>query len=147
MAVGHYPSPEMQAIAANDTGVTVTGSVEDVRPYYARASVVVVPLRAGGGLKLKTLEAFAMQVPVVATPVGSEGIAAHDGTHLLVAATATAFAEKVVCLLEHSEEAHAMARRARLLAQKEYDWRTIAGKFGNYLKQIGGRPGVVNPIR
>jgi len=138
MAVGRDPSPDMKALAEREPGITVIGAVPDVRPYYAQASLAVIPLRLGSGLKLKTLEAFAMEVPVVSTSVGCEGIVAQDGQHLLVASTPETFADKVIWLLEHPDQAYFMARRARQLVEEQYDWQAITKSFEAYLLRIVG---------
>ena len=103
-------------------GVTHTGRVDDVRPYLAKAAVVVVPLRVGSGTRLKVLEALAMGKGVVSTGVGCEGLDVVNGKHLLVADEAEAFAAAVVRLLEDPAEAAELGRRGRLLVEDRYGW-------------------------
>jgi glycosyltransferase involved in cell wall biosynthesis len=83
--VGRTPSATLQQLAARTRGVEVTGTVADVRPYLARASISVVPLRVGGGTRLKIYEAMAMGIPVVSTTIGAEGLPVQNGTHLVLA--------------------------------------------------------------
>jgi glycosyltransferase involved in cell wall biosynthesis len=83
--------------------VRLHDSVEDLAPLYAAADVVVVPLRAGGGTRIKILESFAHGVPVVTTSLGAEGIDAADGVHLLVADNAEAFARACLRIKEAPE--------------------------------------------
>lgn len=107
--------------------VTHTGRVDDVRPYMAGASVVVVPLRIGSGTRLKVLEALAMAKGVVSTSVGCEGLDVDHGEHLLVADDPVAFAASVVRLLESPAEAAALGRRGRTLVEDRYGWdRSVA---------------------
>ena len=82
--VGNHPSEPVKRLEAQE-GVTVTGYVPDVRPYFEKASVFVAPLRAGSGIQTKNLEAMAMGVPVVTTSVGAMGLEADIGKELLVA--------------------------------------------------------------
>jgi glycosyltransferase involved in cell wall biosynthesis len=93
-------------------GVTVTGPVDDVADAYAGADAVVVPLRAGGGTRIKLLEAFAYRRPAVSTTIGAEGIEAQDGTHLLVADEAHAFAERCARLMAQPDLRAELAERA-----------------------------------
>jgi glycosyltransferase involved in cell wall biosynthesis len=102
-------------------GVNVVGEVGDLSPYYRAASVVVVPLRAGGGTRIKILEAFAWRRPVVSTTVGAEGIPAEPGKDIFVEDEPEAFAARCVELLRNPRVGEAMAGRARHLAE-EYQW-------------------------
>ncbi len=122
--VGRNPGPSVKALASLP-GVRVTGRVADVRPYYAQARVAIAPFRYGGGTKLKVLEAMALGVPVVATPVGCQGIQASVGKHLLVAQTAEAFAESVVTLLRDETRRREIAAAARRLVEAQYSWEGI----------------------
>jgi glycosyltransferase involved in cell wall biosynthesis len=104
--------------------VTVTGRVDDVRPYMHRAAVSVVPIRIGGGTRLKVVEALAMGKAVVSSQVGSEGIRVRDGEHLLLAGDdAVAFATRVLQLLSDPVWAAALGRAGRSLVAAEYTWR------------------------
>jgi glycosyltransferase involved in cell wall biosynthesis len=104
--------------------VEVHADVPDVMPFLAAASVMAVPLEAGGGTRLKILEAFAAGLPVVATRVGGEGIEAVDGEHVWIAERET-FAPAVLDLLRHGPMARARAERARALVEHRYDWTAI----------------------
>ncbi len=123
--VGHAPPPEVCRLALSD-GVIVTGVVEDLVPYYARAGVCVVPLRAGGGTRLKILEAMGFGRPVVTTSIGCEGLEVVDGEHLLVGDTPEAFAQNVVRLLREPELRNRITVAARRLVEERYDWSIIA---------------------
>jgi glycosyltransferase involved in cell wall biosynthesis len=121
--VGRDPPPDL--LALNGTpGIEVTGRVPDVKPYLLRASLLAVPLDAGGGTRLKILEAFAAGLPVVSTAVGAEGIDAEPGKHYVLAER-PAFANAIASLLADSASATRMAERARELAVAVYDWSRI----------------------
>jgi glycosyltransferase involved in cell wall biosynthesis len=102
--------------------VIVTGEVPAVEPYYAQCAVSVVPLRAGGGTRLKILESMALGRPVVSTTVGCEGLEVRDGEHLLVADEPRTLAAKVVALLQDGDLRCALAARARRLVERRYAW-------------------------
>jgi glycosyltransferase involved in cell wall biosynthesis len=114
----------------------VTGTVEDVRPYYARAAVSVAPYRYGEGTKLKVLEAMASGAPVVSTPIGCQGIEVKDGEHLLIVNSADEFASRIVQLLRNQELRRSMAARARSLIEREYAWKKIVGDLDPELCEL-----------
>lgn len=126
--VGRAPAPAIRKLARRKN-VSVTGQVADTTPYYRDASVVVVPLRAGGGTRLKILEAMAFGRPVVSTTLGCEGLAARDGEHLLIADSPAAFADAVIRLLNDRALRERLARDARRLVEERYDWVMIGGKL------------------
>lgn len=121
--VGKDPAPEILALGQLP-GVEVAGAVPDVRPHLAAASLLAVPLEAGGGTRLKILEAFAAGLPVVSTTVGCEGIRAANGEHLVVAERRQ-FAEAILDLLAEPARGEALAIRARGLARDVYDWNVV----------------------
>lgn len=126
--VGADPPPEVLALGTVP-GVYVTGTVPDVRPWVERAGTVVVPLRAGGGTRLKILEAFAMGRPVVSTRLGAAGIDAKDGEHLLLADTPDAIAATITRLAADATLRQALADRAYALVRERYQWRAIAAEL------------------
>ena len=107
-------------------GVEVVGAVADDRPYVAGAHVFVVPMRVGGGVRIKVLQAMAAGAPVVSTTLGLEGIAARPGEHLLVADRPADFARAVLGLLASPKMGARLARAARRLVEAGYDWRVLA---------------------
>lgn len=143
--VGAGPSPAMCA-AATRRGITVTGRVADVRRYLRLADAVVVPLRHGGGTRLKILEAFAALRPVVATTKAVEGIDARDGITYLDAETAPAIATAVVSLQRDRASAERIARAAFALVCERYSWGAIASAVADALMEasLSARNG---PIR
>lgn len=130
--VGKNPPRDITELAKKKEGVIVTGAVDDVRPYIDAASVYVVPLRFGGGTRLKVLEAFAMGKTVVSTSLGSEGIDFKAGEHLLIADDPKAFAECVITLLKNEKRNEQMRRAARKLAEERYSWHVIENKLLQY---------------
>jgi glycosyltransferase involved in cell wall biosynthesis len=119
---GQQPPPELQALAASEPDVVVTGAVPDVRPWFAAAGAVIVPLRHGGGTRLKILEALAAGCPLVSTHKGAEGLQLDDGLHLRLAETAHDLAEALLWCLREPEMAQAMAERGRARVAELYSW-------------------------
>jgi glycosyltransferase involved in cell wall biosynthesis len=118
--VGREPAPEVRALAG--PGVTVTGTVPDVQPYLQRASVAVAPLRAGGGTRLKILEALGAGRPVVATTVGAEGLEDLVGHGVLIADEPAAMASAVADLLQDPDRAEALGQQGCAAVRARYSW-------------------------
>jgi sugar transferase (PEP-CTERM/EpsH1 system associated) len=135
--VGIDPRPEVKALAGD--GIHVTGRVDDVRPYYDRSTVCVVPLRAGGGTRLKILEAMALGRPVVSTTIGCEGLEVITGMHLLIADSSEQFAEKTLRLLQDKCLQQSLTRHARQLVTDRYNWEVIATKLMRVYAEIAGK--------
>ena len=121
-------------------GVAVTGEVPDVRPYLERAAVVAVPVRMGGGTRLKVLEGLAVGKPMVSTTLGCEGVRVRDGEHLLMADGADAFAAAIGRLFEHPGLGHALGSAGRGLVEREYSWDLAADRLDDLLARVGARP-------
>ncbi|MBU0704527.1 MAG: glycosyltransferase, partial [Chloroflexi bacterium] len=124
VVVGQRPHPRLDELRA-DPAITLTGWVEDTRPYIAEAAVYVAPLRMGGGTRLKLLEAMAMGKPVVATRLGAEGYPVADGREMLLADTPSDFAAAVVGLLRAPGQGIELSRAGRAFVEERYDWRVI----------------------
>lgn len=125
VVVGRNPTPAVRLLH-HGTRVEVVGEVADVRPFIARARVYVVPMRIGGGVRLKLLEALAMQAPVVSTTMGAEGVqGVRDGEHLLLANPAEAFARAVLRVLADPPLGQRLGEAGRKLVQERYDWRVL----------------------
>jgi glycosyltransferase involved in cell wall biosynthesis len=133
--VGRNPSPALAA-HAQQAGATVTGTLDDIRPAIAAASLCVVPLRAGSGTRLKIFEAMAMGKAVVSTTVGAEGLDITPGTHYAVADGARAFADAVVMLLRDHHRRRRMALAARALVDERYSWAQVARPFEAHCQSI-----------
>lgn len=127
--VGRNPTPKVLALAEQERGITVTGSVPDVRPYLERAAAFIVPIRIGGGTRLKIYEAMAMGKAVVSTAVGAEGLPVTSGTDVLLADDPQPFADAVVSLLESPEMAAQLGRRAAEWVRAEFGWGHVAQRF------------------
>ena len=119
--VGHC-SPEDQVLFASKFGITLTGYVDDVRPFVRSAACYVVPLRVGGGTRLKVVDAWAMGKAVVTTSQGCEGLAAEHDVNSLIVDTPETFAAAIATVLEHPERAAALGRAARALVERTYAW-------------------------
>lgn len=126
--------------------VQVTGPVADVRPYVERAAVFAVPLRMGGGTRLKVLESLAQSKPMVSTAIGCEGIAVRDGEHLLIADDAPAFAGAVLRLLDDHALGARLGRAGRALVEREYAWAAVAPRLDAFYRETIGltRPSAVS---
>jgi sugar transferase (PEP-CTERM/EpsH1 system associated) len=123
--VGKSPHPRLAALS-DDPSVIVTGYVPDILPYFGGADACIVPLRVGGGTRLKVLEAMAAGVPLLSTTLGAEGIDLEPGEHALIADAPDDFAESLVQLLSDLRLARTMAAAARRLVEQKYDWKQIA---------------------
>jgi polysaccharide biosynthesis protein PslH len=132
--VGQRPSEDLRRLAGPD--IDVTGWVDDLRPHFERAAVVVAPLRMGGGTRLKILEAFAAGRPVVSTPIGCEGLQVRDGEHLLVSDRPDVFARHVVRLLEDRRLGRQLAAAARRLAEREYGWASVTARLREFHGEV-----------
>jgi sugar transferase (PEP-CTERM/EpsH1 system associated) len=126
--VGRAPTPAVRKLA-REPGVHVTGAVDDVRPYVDEAAVYVVPLRIGGGTRLKIFEAMAMGKAVVSTTVGAEGLPVVDGTHVMLADDPRSFARETVALIRDLDRRRQLERAARALVVSKYDWSAVAGEL------------------
>ena len=133
--VGRDPPHELRSLG-NAPGVVVAGGVPEVKPYLAEASILAVPLDAGGGTRLKILEAFAAGLPVVSTAVGAEGIEAREGEHF-VQAERPHFANAMVQLLADPDRGAKMAVAARVLAREVYDWSRIGKLAVDVIQSLG----------
>ena len=122
--VGQRPHRRLNALR-QDSSITLTGWVEDVRPFIADAAVYVAPLRMGGGTRLKLLEAMALGKPVVATSLGAEGYPITDGHELVLADAPAEFARAVVTLLQSPGRCSELGKTARAFVERRYDWRVI----------------------
>jgi glycosyltransferase involved in cell wall biosynthesis len=123
VAIGRTPSSAVLALA-DGASVRIEPDVPSVADYYRRAAVAVVPLRMGGGTRIKILEAWSLGVPVVSTAVGCEGLDGADGEHLVVADTPEQFARSCVELLRSPARREALARAGRDLVSRRYRWET-----------------------
>lgn len=133
--VGRKPSSKVRQLVDSFPDIQITGRVEDVRPYLAESSVFVVPIRIGGGTRIKIFEAMASGTPVVSTSVGAEGLPVVDQDHLLKADTAETFARAVVTLLRDQRLSARLAEQAKLFVSENFDWARISDQFSEVCSQ------------
>lgn len=132
---GRNPPPVIQQYES-DPNITITGFVDDMRTYYDKSQVVVVPLRIGGGTRLKILEAMSMNKPVVSTAIGAEGIAVSDGEDIILADEPSEFAKQTIKLLCDANERKRLAANGNHLATTVYDWQAIANKLAQSYEDL-----------
>jgi polysaccharide biosynthesis protein PslH len=130
--VGREPTPAVQRLA-EIAGVEVTGRVADVRDHLARAAVYIVPIRIGGGTRLKIFEAMAMGKAVVSTSIGAEGLPVTHGRDIMIADSPEHFAWSIVTLLRKRAKRDALQQAARELVATHYDWTSVAGQLEDAL--------------
>lgn len=135
--VGKNPPVDFIQTAHKSGGrVHVTGYVPDLNPYFADASVMVIPVRAGGGMRVRILEAFARGMPVVTTTVGLEGIQATPGLDVLVADAPADFANSTIRLLTDPALQHQLSNNGRRLAQEKYDWQVVLNQLDKVYESL-----------
>jgi sugar transferase (PEP-CTERM/EpsH1 system associated) len=144
--VGKGPSFSLKKRLAGRASVEFVGEVRDIRPYLAQTSVVVVPLRIGGGSRVKILEALAMGKAVVSTSIGAEGLAVSNGVHLLLADTPAEFASRVVELLNSPQESQRLGENGRLLVVDRYSWDRAAKALESAWQQVCNPCGATSSV-
>jgi polysaccharide biosynthesis protein PslH len=135
--IGRTPTPAVRRLA-EIAGVEVTGRVDDVRPHIAAGAIYVVPLRIGGGTRLKIFEAMSMGKAVVSTAIGAEGLPVTNGEDIVIANEPARFAQAVVGLIRDAEARQRLERAARRLVVEHYDWSAVAGGFEDALARVCG---------
>lgn len=135
--IGKNPPGDFLKLAEDENnGIAVTGFVPDLDPYFAKSALTVVPVRAGGGMRVRILEAFARAMPVVTTTVGLEGIQAQPGRDVLVEDMPIAFADAVVKLLKDKSLQDQLSVNGRRLAEEKYDWQVILNEMNKVYEQF-----------
>jgi glycosyltransferase involved in cell wall biosynthesis len=138
--VGRDPGAEVRELASLP-GIEVTGTIDDVRPYYHEMLAAIIPLRVGGGSRLKILEAMAAGVPVVSTRLGAEGLNVADGENILLAETAEEFCAAIGGLIENEEQRRKLVAGGRALVFEQYDWSRLGAllfeKYESLLREAG----------
>jgi polysaccharide biosynthesis protein PslH len=135
--VGADPPPQIEALASET--ITVTGRVPEVRSHLERATALVVPLRIGGGTRLKIVEALAVGTPVVSTPIGAEGLDLVSGEHLLLAENPEQFARATGRLLDDPVAAGALGTCGRTFVHERYHWGALGDRLVDYWERAAGR--------
>jgi exopolysaccharide biosynthesis WecB/TagA/CpsF family protein len=137
--VGKSPLPEVQAYASLP-GVIVTGSVDDVRPYYRKAWLQIVPLRIGGGTRLKIVESLAIGTPVVSTSIGAQGLDLIHGANVLLADDAKSFSEQTVRALHNSPLRQHLKQNGIATARERFGWKRIGTRLSAHYQRLSPNP-------
>jgi sugar transferase (PEP-CTERM/EpsH1 system associated) len=133
--VGRSPTAGLLEMSKRDPSINVTGRVEDVRPYIERARAYIVPIRIGGGTRLKIYEAMAMEKPIISTTIGAEGLSVRDGCELLLADTPEEFSRKVVRTLTDEQFALELGERAAATVRERFGWGGVAASFADICRR------------
>ena len=133
--VGRYPIKSVMSLA-NGKDVIVTGEVEDIRAYYNKVSVVVVPTRSGSGIKNTVLQAMSMSKPIVTTPQAVRAITVENDVHLMIASEPVEFAKKVIRLLKNKSLREELGKNARRLIVNKYSWEAHIIAYQNLYNSI-----------
>lgn len=133
--IGRYASPALRA-AAGDPRITIADFVDDLRPHFLRAAVFIAPLRLGGGIKIKMLDALTHACPVVTTPVGAEGITGLSTSSVLIARTAEGLARHCVTLLRSPDRAAELGRHGQAVVAGNFSWDRIMEQTTAYYHSL-----------
>lgn len=134
--VGRNPSPHLRQKLAAEPAIDLVGWVDDVRPYVARHAVYIVPLRIGGGTRIKIYEAMAMGKAIVSTPIGAEGLPVQHGRHIWLADEAETFAEAIIHLLQDHTARRQLEGAARQYVEQQCSWERAAAAFADICRQV-----------
>ena len=134
--IGRSPAPEVRRIAEGDISIRLHGYVDDIRDIVAEAAGYVVPIRVGGGTRLKILDAFACGKAVVSTSVGCEGIEVTDGENILIADKPAEFADRVAMVLSDDNLRQKLQRNARKLVEEKYSWEIIGKHLNSVYRSV-----------
>ncbi len=129
--VGKQPLRELRSAE----GVTATGYVEDLEPYWKQSRLVVAPLLAGGGMRVKILDAWAHGLPVVSTSIGAEGLIFENGENILIADSPLGFSEAILRILREPELAVKLGQRGRDWVESHYDWQHVYTAWDDIYQQ------------
>jgi glycosyltransferase involved in cell wall biosynthesis len=137
--VGRSPSARLKELADQEKNIQLTGWVEDVRSYLARGAVCIVPLRIGGGTRLKIFEAMAMAKPVISTTIGAEGLPVKPGESILLADSPQDLARETVRLLRNPKLRDELGLAAHKMVSDNYTWARVAAGFAEVLEQVASK--------
>jgi len=139
--VGRNPPARVRELAGRDPAIKVTGTVDDVRPHLAAAEAMIVPLRVGGGTRIKIFEAMATGIPVIATRIGAEGLPVNHGEHVLLADAPADFARETVALLTQPEQRQRIGQAGLRLVREQFGWAAVNEVFEGYCRAVAGKGG------
>lgn len=134
--VGRRPGDDIKQVAGADPTVIITGTVDDVRPHVAAGQLYVVPLRVGGGTRIKIYEAMAMKKCVISTRIGAEGLPLIDGKHIVLADSEREFADRIKELLRDDNKRHSIAEAGYRLVTENYGWGKAAEILHSALQSV-----------
>ncbi len=134
--VGRRPGEDIVSTRNAETGIEITGTVSDVRPHVAAGQLYVVPLRVGGGTRIKIYEAMAMKRCVLSTSIGAEGLPLEPGKQIVIADDPLEFAEKANELLRDPDKRHRIAEAGHKLVTENFSWRNAADKLETALQKV-----------
>lgn len=129
---GAKPAESIKSMASKN--ITVTGWVDDLRIYYAKAKVFVAPMQIGTGLQNKLLEAMSMEIPCITTPLTNQALGASDGENILIAKTAEEFATHIEFLLKNPKEAEEIGKKGRTFVEQHFCWKNAGIKLGKIMQ-------------
>jgi len=144
--VGRRPPVVIKALEKLDSSITVTGTVEDVRPFVDQARVYVVPIRIGGGTRIKIFEAMAQKKAIVSTTVGAEGLPVSDNREIIIRDETREFAEAVCQLIDNTKLNQKISRGGYKLVTYKYSWEKISVYFSEALEQVINRHSGLKPV-
>lgn len=133
LVVGSGSLPGKYQDLIKDTSLVFTGSVDDVKPWYNKASVAVVPLLTGSGTRLKILEAMSLGLPVISTSKGAEGIDYTNGNNIIISDKEIDFADHLIILLKNKTKRLEIQQEARNLVKRRYDWNLIGDSIAEFI--------------
>ncbi|MFA6216032.1 MAG: glycosyltransferase [Candidatus Omnitrophota bacterium] len=136
--VGRLPTAEVKELKNIDSSVEITGSVDDVLPYIDRAQIYIVPLRVGGGTRLKVFEAMSMEKAIVSTTIGAEGLQYENNKNIVIADTDELFAEEIIRLFKDPVRRKTIGVAARQHVVENYEWKAVTKNFEKILIEYCG---------
>ena len=131
MFAGASPDPKVKAV--NSKNVKVTGWVDDIRECYAKAKIFIAPMQIGTGLQNKLLEAMAMNIPCITSPLANNALEAKNGKEIIIGDSPEEYAEKIIYFLEHKNEADKIAENGYNFVHKNYNWENATQKLENLM--------------
>ena len=134
--VGRRPGEEIKNLARNDSSIQVLADVPDVRPHIAESDLFIVPLRVGGGSRIKIYEAMAMDRPVVSTTIGAEGLPLTPDEHIAIGDTPAEFADQIVRLLNDSEKKQNISNSGYRLVTENFQWKNVATQLRDHCQDL-----------
>jgi len=134
--VGRNPSDRILELSQKNENIIITGTVEDVRPYMVQAQIYIVPLRVGGGTRIKIFEAMAMGLPVISTSIGAEGLDITPDKNIVIGDGAEDFADGIIELLRNESKRNKIAEEGRRLVTQTHDWKRVAQILSRVCEEV-----------